>query len=71
MRRPMSPNRRKATVLAGSAAALSGSLNLLHAHQPAGLAGLALVATITAAIGAMLTVSFGLLIRDRRACSRS
>ncbi len=71
MRRPLSPNRRKAVVLAGSAAALCGSLNLLHFHQPAGTAGLALVATLSAAIGAMLTVSFGLILRDRRACWKS
>jgi hypothetical protein len=67
MRRPLSPNRRKAAVLAGCAAGLSGSLNLLHQHSPAGLV---LIATMSAAIGAMLTISFGLLIRDRRACSR-
>jgi hypothetical protein len=71
MRRSLSPNRRKAAVLAGSAAALCGSLNLLHLHQPSGTAGLVLVATISAAVGAMLTVSFGLILRDRRACSKS
>jgi len=71
MRKPLSPNRRKAAVLAGSAAALCGSLNLLHLHQPADTAGLAMIATISAAIGAILTVSFGLLLRDRRACSKA
>jgi hypothetical protein len=71
MRRPLSPNRRKAAVLAGSAAALAGSLNLLHQHSPADLSDHIFVMLIAVTIGAMLGASILLLIRDRRACSRS
>jgi zinc transporter ZupT len=70
MRRPLSPNRRKAAALAGAAAALSGSLSVLHQHQPADVSDFAFGGLVGLSIGAMLAASIVLLIRDRRSCSR-
>jgi len=69
MHRPLSPLRRKAAVLAGTSAALSGSLSLLHRANPSDWTDTLFGALVGVSIGATLAASIVLLIRDRRSCS--
>jgi hypothetical protein len=64
MRQPLTPRRRKIAILGGAAAALGGSLNLMHEPRGSDIR----YSLIGLVVGVVAGVSILLIARNRRKC---